>query len=141
MDPRIADVIARIEQQLAADLSIPALAAGVNLSASRLAHLFTREIGISPARYVHRLRMERARELMERTFLSVKQVMLSVGINDPSHFARDFRRYHGVGPSQLRQRAWGARPSKSPRPTGGGDGQTPLDLPCLGRSEALIPSP
>lgn len=105
MDPRIADVVARMEQALEQPLPIGQLAAAVNLSPSRLAHLFTRETGTAPARYLHQLRMQRARLLLERTFLSVKQVMACVGINDPSHFARDFRRFHGVPPSVLRQRS------------------------------------
>ena len=45
------------------------------------------------------LRMERARLLLERAFLTVKEVMAFVGINDPSHFSRDFSRHHGVAPS------------------------------------------
>ena len=60
----------------------------------------------SPGRYLHERRLKRARVLLERTFLTVKQVMAHVGINDPSHFARDFRRLHGVAPSQLRPHSW-----------------------------------
>jgi AraC family transcriptional regulator of arabinose operon len=105
MDPRIADVIAHMEQALEQPLTIAGLSAAINLSPSRLAHLFTRETGIAPGRYLHALRMRRARVLLERTFLSVKQVMACVGIHDPSHFARDFRRFHGVPPSAVRQQA------------------------------------
>jgi AraC-like DNA-binding protein len=50
------------------------------------------------------LRLRRARLLIERTFLSVKEVMGLVGYSDPSHFSRDFRRFHGVSPSALRGR-------------------------------------
>jgi AraC-like DNA-binding protein len=91
-----------MEQHLAEPLSIDTLAAGVNLSASRFAHLFCREVGASPVRYLHALRMLRARVLLERTFLSVKEVMALVGCNDPSHFSRDFRRFHGLVPSACR---------------------------------------
>jgi AraC family carnitine catabolism transcriptional activator len=78
----------------------------VNLSPSQLARLFRQHTGTSPARYLHALRLARARILLERTFLSVKQVMACVGLNDPSHFSRDFRRHHGFAPSQLRQLKW-----------------------------------
>jgi transcriptional regulator GlxA family with amidase domain len=80
------------------------LADAVNLSVSRFAHLFRRETGASPARYLRQLRMERARELLDTTFLSVKQVMASVGINDPSHFARAFRSLNGLPPREWRRR-------------------------------------
>ena len=128
MDPRIAHVISRMENTLAERVSIDDLAAAVNLSPSRLAHLFAEEIGVPPARYLHDLRMPRARVLLERTFLTVKQVMVCVGVNDPSHFARDFRRSHGISPSALRQRSTAA---DAPRRRGqvplrdGSEGQGP----------------
>src|SRR5687767_216815 len=115
MDPRIAHAISRIEQDFDGALTVEALAADVNLSVSRFAHLFRRDTAVSPSRYVRALRMERARVLLERTFLTVKEVMAYVGVNDPSHFTRDFRRHHGVPPTGLRQRSWAAdsgRPSR-----------------------------
>ena len=102
MDPRIAHVIKQLEDSIEASPSVPELAALVQLSPSRFAHLFRDETGTPPGRYLHRLRMQRARVLLERTFLSVRDVMQQVGFRDPSHFARDFRRYHGVAPSALR---------------------------------------
>jgi transcriptional regulator GlxA family with amidase domain len=46
--------------------------------------------------------MTRARVLLERTNLSVAEVMAQVGIGDRSHFVRDFQRAHGVPPSTAR---------------------------------------
>ena len=104
MDSRIAHVIEHMETTIADPLSVPKLAALAELSASRFAHLFRDEVGKPPARYLRELRMERARVLLERTVLTVREVMSQVGFRDPSHFARDFRRYHGVAPSVLRGR-------------------------------------
>ena len=108
MDPRIALAIARMEEAIDREVLVAELAAAVSLSPSRFAYLFRRDTGVAPARYLHTLRMERARLLLERTFLSVKEVMAHVGVNDPSHFSRDFRRYHGVPPTGLRRRSWAA---------------------------------
>lgn len=102
MDTRIADIIARMEETLEAAPRVPTLAAQVRLSPSRFAHLFRAETGMPPGRYLHRMRMQRARVLLERTFLSVRDVMARVGFRDPSHFARDFRRFHGTAPSAVR---------------------------------------
>ena len=60
-------------------------------------------MGISPLQYLHISRMTQARQLLERTGLAVKEVMAEVGISDPSHFSRAFRRFHGVAPSELRK--------------------------------------
>jgi len=108
MDPRVARVIAVMEETLDRQISLGELAAIVNLSPSRLARVFKTATGTPPARYLHRLRLQRARVLLERSYLSVKQVMIAVGLTDPSHFARDFRREHGCAPSQLRRRSWAA---------------------------------
>jgi AraC-like DNA-binding protein len=48
--------------------------------------------------------MQKAKELLENTFLSVKEATVSVGINDESHFVRDFKMNFGLTPSQYRQR-------------------------------------
>ena len=101
-DPRITWIVAYVQQHLQDPLSVPQLARLINLSESRFRALFAAQTGLAPGRYVHRLRLRRARLLLERTFLSVKEVMALVGYNDPSHFARDFRREHDVAPSEVR---------------------------------------
>jgi transcriptional regulator GlxA family with amidase domain len=102
IDPRIAWAVALMHRRLAQPLAITALAAHVSLSPSRFRQLFITQTGVAPARYLQRLRLRRARLLIERTFLSVKEVMTLVGYHDPSHFSRDFRRHHGMPPSALR---------------------------------------
>jgi AraC family transcriptional regulator of arabinose operon len=102
MDPRIARIIAHMEDSFDRTPRVPELAAIVELSPSRFAHLFRAETGVSPGRYLHTIRMQRARVLLERTFLNVREVMILVGFRDPSHFARDFRRFHGIPPSAVR---------------------------------------
>ena len=94
--------------------SIAALAARVNLSPSRLVVLLRRDTGVTPARYLRALHMERARLLLERTFLTVKEVMAFVGVTDASHFTRDFRRHHGIAPGRLRRRSWAVQAAGLP---------------------------
>lgn len=104
MDRRVRVTIQTMEQRLRDPLAIRELAAAVNVSPSRLAHLFVRETGTSPTRFLRALRMRRAAALLERTSLPVKDVMLEVGCADPSHFSRDFRSHHGVPPTEYRHR-------------------------------------
>ena len=102
MDPRITRIIEEIDRRLGEPLDVASLAATLNLSPSRFAHLFRSETGLSPMRFVRNRRLERARVLLETTFLSVKEIMTQVGCSDPSHFARDFRRHYGSGPRDWR---------------------------------------
>src|SRR5919108_3371077 len=105
MDWRVAQAIATMERHLERPLTVADLARRVNLSVSRFSHLFHTELGRSPARYLRELRLDRARVLVEGSTLSIKEVMATVGINDPSHFTRDFARRHGASPRKIRARA------------------------------------
>lgn len=102
MDPRLQIVTALMKRELHRDLSLNELATAVNLSLSRLHHLFKAETGTSPAQYLRLLRLERARELLESSFLSVKQIVATVGGRDRSHFEREFKKKYGVTPTQYR---------------------------------------
>ena len=96
MDPRVRQAINLLSEDLSRPFNFDALAACVNLSPSRLRHLFRSEFGVTPAQYLKRLRIEGARKLLEGSFLSLKEVMLRVGVSDESHFLRDFKKTHGA---------------------------------------------
>lgn len=104
MDPRVRQVIDLLSEDLGRNIDIEALAKSVNLSSSRLRHLFKDETGLTPAQYLKRLRLERARELIDGSFLRLKEVMPQVGISDESHFVRDFKKKHGLPPIKYRHR-------------------------------------
>jgi len=46
--------------------------------------------------------MERAKDLLESSFLSVKEIAYQVGLNDESHFVRDFKSTYGFSPALYR---------------------------------------
>ena len=102
-DIRISHVIARLEARLAEPCRIDQLARAVNMSPSYLTRLFREQTGRSPASFVRELRLCRAYELVQTTFLSIKEVMAAVGWNDPSHFSRAFKQRFGVSPQGLRE--------------------------------------
>jgi transcriptional regulator GlxA family with amidase domain len=92
-----------MEQQLHRRLPVPELAAAAGVSTAQLTRLFRDATGVTPAAFLRTLRMTRARLLLERTSLSVTEVMAQVGIADRSHFVRDFQRAHGVAPREVRE--------------------------------------
>ena len=104
MDQRVQTVIALMEAAIRRELPARELARSVNLSPWRLCHLFKAEVGTSPTQYLKRIRMENAQHLLMNTFLSVKEIMTSVGINDQSHFVRDFKKIFGTTPAEYRKR-------------------------------------
>ena len=109
MDQRVRRAIAQMERNLNSELTLEVLAQSVNLSTSRFRHLFKTETGTTPAQYLKALRMSRAKELVETTFLNIKQIMCSIGVRDKRHFAKDFERTYGLTPTQYRARVRGTR--------------------------------
>ena len=111
MDQRVQIALALMKEDLRKELSPDELARSVNLSPSRFRHIFKAEVGASPRRHLHTLRLEHARELLETSLLSVKQIMAGIGINDRSHFDREFKKAYGLPPVQYRA----AHPLVGPR--------------------------
>jgi AraC-like DNA-binding protein len=84
------------------ELTLRELSRSVGLSQSHIFYLFKNDSLPPPMQYLKALRMQSACELLETTDLSIKQIMLEVGIKDESHFVRDFKRTYGVTPAQYR---------------------------------------
>ena len=102
MDQRVDKVMRMMRDGLHEELSLAGLAQSVNLSVWRLSHIFRSEVGMPPIQYLKALRIERARYLLETSFLSVKEIAHIVGLNDESHFVRDFKKTYGVPPTSYR---------------------------------------
>lgn len=100
MDQRVGAAIAFMKMNLHRKLSLSEIAESVNLSPSHLRSLFKTETGTSIVPYLKQLRLECARHLLESTFLSVKQVASSVGLNGVSHFVRDFAKTYRRTPAR-----------------------------------------
>jgi transcriptional regulator GlxA family with amidase domain len=100
MDQRIRAAIAFMNANLHRKLSSLDVAQMVHLSPSRLRELFRDQIGTSLISYRRELQLERAKHLLETTFLSIKEVAASVGIAGVSHFVRDFKKAYGLTPSE-----------------------------------------
>ena len=91
-----------MREDVRGELSLGEFAQSVNLSVWRLCHIFKSDVGMPPIRYLRLLRMERAKDLLESSFLSVKEIAYQVGLNDESHFVRDFKSTYGFSPALYR---------------------------------------
>jgi AraC family transcriptional regulator len=98
-------VIEYIEDNLDGDLSLQAMAAEVEISPLYLARAFKSAIGQSPHQYVLARRIERAKELLRNTELTVVDVALSSGFSSQSHLSHWFTRQVGVSPAAYRRQA------------------------------------
>ncbi|MDQ3576206.1 MAG: helix-turn-helix domain-containing protein [Actinomycetota bacterium] len=79
------------------------------MSPSRFTHLFSRQVGVSPARFVGQRRMDRAKVLLASTSLPIGAVSEAIGFSSQFYFAARFRAHTGMSPSDWRRRARSAK--------------------------------
>ena len=87
-----------------ADCSVPALAHRVAMSPRNFARVFLREIGLTPAHYVERVRVEAARRRLEDSTDGVDAIAASCGFGTAETMRRTFLRHVRVAPSDYRTR-------------------------------------
>lgn len=88
-------------------LRIEQLARLVGVHRTHFSHAFAKSIGISPQRYLLRLRLDRANELLRDTELPIGEIALSVGYPDLYAFSRAYKSHTGQSPSDYRYRSSG----------------------------------
>lgn len=91
-----------LDEHFAEPISLDHIARWLNVSPFYLSHVFSRESEFSLFATLTRLRMERARKLLQAGRLSVKETAHAVGYEDESYFAKVFRKHVGVTPQAAR---------------------------------------
>jgi AraC family transcriptional regulator len=94
-------VLDHIGDNLEQDLSLAQLAAIAGMSPHYFAELFKKSTGYAPHRYVLVQRIERAKQDLRNTGRTIIEVGLDVGFENPTHFARMFRKFVGTSPSRF----------------------------------------
>jgi AraC-like DNA-binding protein len=84
--------------------TIKDMAGIIGRSRSHVLKLFRRHLGVTAKSYVIGRQLQEARELLLSTTLPVAEVGGAVGVSDPYHFSKIFRRYVGLSPREYRTR-------------------------------------
>lgn len=101
---RMPAVIAHIMERYADRIEIPMLAKMVSLSVKQFERKFKQQYGEVPVKYIQRIRLDAARQLLAMTNLPVAQVSRETGFYDSSHFSNQFREYAGDTPRNFRRK-------------------------------------
>lgn len=101
-DPQLSRALAAIHADPAGQWSAAALAKAAGMSRSSLYTRFTETVGESPAAYVLRWRMYRAREALRRGDLGIAAIAEAVGYASEAAFSRAFKRHVGTTPGAWR---------------------------------------
>lgn len=103
-DPVIEQVVSYMREHYAdPELSISAIAEAFEMPVARLSLVFKDMTRMSPLEYLTLLRVQRSKELLAGTEMSIKDVAASVGYYDASSFIRRFKQITGVTPLQYRR--------------------------------------
>jgi transcriptional regulator GlxA family with amidase domain len=100
--PKLSQVIQMMEQAIEDPISPADLAEDVGMSTRQLERLFRRYLNRSPKRYYMELRLQKARNLLMQTDMSVINVALACGFASPSHFSKCYRAHYSTTPYRER---------------------------------------
>ena len=100
--PKLSQVIQMMESNIEEPISPAILARDVGMSTRQLERLFRRYLNRSPKRYYMELRLQKARNLLMQTDMSVINVALSCGFASPSHFSKCYRAHYDTTPYRER---------------------------------------
>lgn len=100
--PKLSMVIQMMEANIEEPISPSVLAQDVGMSTRQLERLFRRYLNRSPKRYYMELRLQKARNLLMQTDMSVINVALACGFASPSHFSKCYRAHYDTTPYRER---------------------------------------
>jgi AraC family transcriptional regulator len=96
-------VLKHIEDALATDISLSALAQEVGYSRGHFLNMFRRSMGVTPYQYLLRCRIDRARTLLRLGNLSLSEIAVACGFSNQSHLTNVFREHVGTTPGHYRR--------------------------------------
>lgn len=102
-NPSIQKVCDYVDTHLQEDISLEQMADYINVSSFYLSKLFKEEKGVTFINFISDKRLEKARQMLEETELSIKEITAEVGYNDQNYFSRIFKNKYGVSPKEYRK--------------------------------------
>ena len=101
--PQVQKAIAFMTSNLNRSITLPQIAAHCDVDLFQLTRLFNTFTNRSPMKYLTDRRMAWAHQLLRDTTLSIKEIAVILGENDPFYFSTRFHRRLGVSPRQFRK--------------------------------------
>ncbi|WP_010164503.1 helix-turn-helix domain-containing protein [Sphingomonas sp. PAMC 26617] len=101
--PSLARAVALVVEDPASSHSLTDLARAAGMSRSKFAKVFAETLGSPPMAFVTHARLDKARNLLLSTELSIADIAHHVGFASRSHFSRSFRTAFGIDPTRMRQ--------------------------------------
>ena len=84
------------------DISLDYLSTIMHISPTYISKIFKEETGISPIQYLIQVRLEKAKDLLTSSSLSVKEIASAVGYGDAYYFSKLFKKHYDLSPTSYR---------------------------------------
>lgn len=104
MSPTVSRACAIIRENLASEILLEDVARQVEISPFYFSKLFKEETGENFIDYLTSVRINKAKDLLKDTSMSVKEISMDVGYGDPNYFSRLFKKTVGLTPTEFRER-------------------------------------
>ena len=98
-------VVDEIDLRYTEDIQLSSLAEKYYCSTSYLSKLFKRYLHMNYVDYVKKRRIEKAKEILKQTNMSIDEIVDVVGCKSTKRFRETFKRYEGISPNEYRRRA------------------------------------
>lgn len=92
-----------IEDHFASDISLDDVSRVVNISPYYFSKIFKEESGMNFIEYLTNIRMDKAKELLQNSDYSMKEICSMCGYTDPNYFSRSFKKNVGVTPTEYKE--------------------------------------
>ncbi|WP_139997354.1 helix-turn-helix domain-containing protein [Paenibacillus paridis] len=102
-DPLLQQAVHRLQQQAEFGLSLKTIAAELGLSQVQLTRLFKQEFRMAPSTYAATLRMDKVKQLLVHSSLTLSQIAEHCGFTDEHHLSKSFKKMFGINPSAYRK--------------------------------------
>ncbi len=103
-DPVITQVLSYIEEHYQDKITLQSVAEFIHMNASYLSTYFKRLMGIGFKDYLVQIRMNKAKELLQKTNYKIYHIASMVGYDDCRHFNHVFKNTYGISASQARKK-------------------------------------
>lgn len=100
---KLAQAVRLMEQNLQEPIDLGGISRRLSVSRRQIERLFGTYLGTTPHKYYLKLRLERARQLLEGTDMAIVDIAIACGFVSPSHFTKCFRQHHKVAPTDARR--------------------------------------
>ncbi len=102
VQPKLMEVVELMEANIEEPIELEDLAGFVGISRRQQERLFHKYLDCTPSRFYLGLRLERARQLLKQSFMSVIDIAGACGFVSPAHFSRCYRKHIGLSPREER---------------------------------------